>query len=88
VRRRAPPPPPNTHMIHTPDPAYVFVCVCACPVQVRAQEEVAAVRRRAAWVAREVGGFWAKADRVVNYKVGVLMVGVVSSFCTAGIAIQ
>lgn len=39
-------------------------------VQVRAQEEVVALRRRAAWIAREVGAFWNKAERVVNYKVG------------------
>jgi hypothetical protein len=39
------------------------------PAQVRAQEEFAALRRRAGWVAREVGAFWNKAERVVNYKV-------------------
>jgi hypothetical protein len=74
VQRRHTESHPSTHTL---DPACVLVCShvlvpgCACAAQVRAQEEVAAVRRRAAWVAREVGGFWAKADRVVNYKVGV-----------------
>lgn len=38
--------------------------------EVRAQEEVANIRKRASWVAKQVQGFWKKAERVVNYKVG------------------
>ncbi|KAL4852636.1 Protein PHOTOPERIOD-INDEPENDENT EARLY FLOWERING 1 [Chlorella vulgaris] len=38
-------------------------------VLVRAREEEKALIRRAAWVAKEVMGFWSKAQRVVGYKV-------------------
>ena len=38
-------------------------------VVVRAQEEEKMIRRRAAWIAREVSAFWNKAQQVVAYKV-------------------
>jgi E1A-binding protein p400 len=38
-------------------------------VFVRAQEEEKANKKRAAWIAKEVAGFWSKAQRVVLYKV-------------------
>lgn len=38
--------------------------------EVRAQEELAALRRRSTWIGKQVQGFWKKAERVVNYKVG------------------
>lgn len=38
-------------------------------VEVRAREEEKAIRRRAAWIAREVSAFWTKAQRVVAFKV-------------------
>jgi hypothetical protein len=38
-------------------------------VQVRAAEEALKIRRHASWIAKQVAGFWKKAERVVNYKV-------------------
>jgi hypothetical protein len=39
-------------------------------LQVRAAEEALKIRRHASWIAKQVAGFWRKAERVVNYKVG------------------
>jgi hypothetical protein len=36
---------------------------------VRAAEEALKIRRHASWIAKQVAGFWKKAERVVNYKV-------------------
>jgi hypothetical protein len=38
---------------------------------VRAAEEAQKIRRHASWIAKQVAGFWKKAERVVNYKVCV-----------------
>jgi hypothetical protein len=40
--------------------------------QVRAAEEALKIRRHASWIAKQVAGFWKKAERVVNYKVGLV----------------
>lgn len=71
-------PPPYTHTRspppHTPSLLPPPHTLSPPPtLQVRAQEEFAALRRRAGWVAREVGAFWNKAERVVNYKVRLLL---------------
>jgi hypothetical protein len=48
---------------------YVLFSFCTCG-QVRAAEEAQKIRRHASWIAKQVAGFWKKAERVVNYKVG------------------